>query len=243
MAVIIAVSVVLLSLFPELDLRFAELFFQASQNFLIADRSSLKPIRWLTMLFVSGAALILLINLMPRLRCAFGDRLPANRSIVFLLLALGLGPGLLVNGLLKPHWGRARPYHLTQFGGSKAFTPALLPADQCRRNCSFVSGDAAMGYFVLAFVFVTKQRRFAVGALAVGLGTAIGLIRIAQGAHFLSDILFAAILNFLVFWFLSLVFKFRLAGLRSQWLQRAAKQDILTAEQLARDQLEVNARP
>ena len=38
--------------------------------------------------------------------------------------------------------GPARPKHIVAFGGSKLFTPALQPTDQCKRNCSFVSGEA-----------------------------------------------------------------------------------------------------
>src|SRR5262245_300383 len=44
-----------------------------------------------------------------------------NRTAVFLTFSLLLGPGLLVNGILKEHWGRPRPIAVTQFGGTQPY--------------------------------------------------------------------------------------------------------------------------
>ena len=69
------------------------------------------------------------------------------RAAVFLLLSLALGPGLLVNTVLKDHWGRARPAQIDGIRRrSQHFTPALVPADQCARNCSFPAGHPAIGF-------------------------------------------------------------------------------------------------
>ncbi|HVO96350.1 MAG TPA: phosphatase PAP2 family protein, partial [Terriglobales bacterium] len=130
-----------------------------------------------------------------------------NRRIIFLLLALALGPGLLVNVVLKSHWGRARPIEVSAFGGLRDFSPAYVIAKQCRHNCSFVSGDAAMGYYLMVFLFIARKRA---GAVALGLvgvltGSVIGLVRIAQGAHFLSDVIFAGLLTVTVAWLLSML--------------------------------------
>jgi membrane-associated phospholipid phosphatase len=106
-----------------------------------------------------------------------------------------LGPGLVVNTVLKDHWGRARPLQIEQFGGSRAFTPAPLPAAQCARNCSFPSGHAALGFSLLAFALLLPPgaaRRLATAA-ALGVGVLVGLARIAQGAHFLSDVVYAGL--------------------------------------------------
>lgn len=111
-------------------------------------------------------------------------------------LALGLlmllGNGLVVNGLLKEGWGRARPVDVQVFGGPASFSPALLASSQCDSNCSFVSGHAATGFGLLAVGMLgsaaTRRRWLKVGLLA---GLTAGLIRIAQGGHFLSDVLFS----------------------------------------------------
>lgn len=113
---------------------------------------------------------------------------------LFLTLALSVGPGLVANVLLKDQMGRARPHQVELFGGSKQFTPPLVAAKQCQRNCSFVSGEAASMFalfFALAFLFTRHARTLLYVALAMG--SVAGLIRMAQGAHFLSDVAFAGI--------------------------------------------------
>lgn len=115
-----------------------------------------------------------------------------GREAAFLLLAVGLGPGLLANTILKDNWGRARPSHLVEFGGTKSFSPPLIPADQCPKNCAFVSGDAAGGFAFLAPALLAPlawRRRAVTAALAAG--AIFGANRILQGGHFLSDVIFA----------------------------------------------------
>ncbi len=101
----------------------------------------------------------------------------------------------MANVVLKDNWGRARPRSVVEFGGTKHFTPALIPASECSRNCSFVSGEASSAFvpfFAAALLLLPQLRRTLFGAgLAAGFGA--GLIRISQGGHFLSDILFAGI--------------------------------------------------
>ena len=117
-----------------------------------------------------------------------------RRQYGFLLASLVLGPGLIANLLFKEHWGRARPRHLDLFGGDKSFSPPLLISDQCQSNCSFVSGDASLAFYYLALAFVVPTRaRLPVLLGGLGFGVLIGIMRIIQGAHFLSDVIFAAL--------------------------------------------------
>ncbi|MBI3515956.1 MAG: phosphatase PAP2 family protein, partial [Proteobacteria bacterium] len=115
------------------------------------------------------------------------------RGLGFVVLALLLGPGLLANVVLKDNWGRARPSHLVEFGGKSAFTPPLLLSDACDHNCAFVAGDAAAGYFLLAFALLARRRRKLAIAGALAVGTALGAVRVIQGGHFLSDVVFAGL--------------------------------------------------
>lgn len=113
---------------------------------------------------------------------------------LFLATCLAIGPGIVGNTILKDHWGRARPVHLTEFGGSKTYSLPLIPSDQCRRNCSFVAGEPSMMYaafFAAAFIFPGMGRKLIMAGVAFGLFS--GLIRISQGAHFLSDVIFAGV--------------------------------------------------
>ncbi len=129
-----------------------------------------------------------------------------RKALLFVALSTALGPGLLANAVLKDHWGRARPSQVEAFGGAHRFTPAPLPAAECPRNCSFVSGHAALGFSLVAFAFLLppgrSRRRGA--AAALGFGALVGLVRIAQGGHFLSDVVWAGLVVFgvtaLLYW-------------------------------------------
>lgn len=116
------------------------------------------------------------------------------RRWLFLLLTLIVGPGLLTNTLFKDNWGRARPLQVEQFGGAAQFTPPFVMADQCDKNCSFVSGDAAFGFWFHSFAYIAPRRRKALFYGGLGVGAGYGLIRIGMGAHFLSDVVAAGLL-------------------------------------------------
>ena len=115
-------------------------------------------------------------------------------ALLFLVASFAVGPVLVVNGVLKEFWGRARPIQIEEFGGTQAFTPPMVIADQCPQNCAFVSGDAAFAFTFLAFALLTRRHRRLHVAAALGFGACVGLIRIVKGAHFLSDIVFAGII-------------------------------------------------
>ena len=73
-------------------------------------------------------------------------------------------------------------------------TLALIPTNQCAKNCSFVSGEAASIFMALYAIGLLIPQWSAV-ALAAGTlcGLAAGMVRISRGAHFLSDVVFAAV--------------------------------------------------
>jgi lipid A 4'-phosphatase len=106
--------------------------------------------------------------------------------VLYLLLVLTVGAGLIVNVGLKDNFGRARPRDIAEFGGTKQFTAAYVVGRECNTNCSFSSGDAAGGFFSLALALALSRRR-AVLAAAVAVGIVVSLARIASGAHFFSD--------------------------------------------------------
>ncbi len=133
-------------------------------------------------------AVLLLAALWIRKKNWFGL---SARHLIYLLAALAIGPGLIVNLVLKDNWGRARPYEVIQFGGTSAFTPAFVISRECHKNCAFVSGHAAMGFYFIAFGFLCRRRRSLFFLLAGIYGAVVGLVRILQGGHFLSDVVFA----------------------------------------------------
>jgi lipid A 4'-phosphatase len=117
------------------------------------------------------------------------------RAAGFVLASLALGPGLVVNVLLKDNWGRPRPSTIAEFGGPNHYVPAFIPSDQCLDNCSFSSGHAALGFWMIAFAMLVSPRWRPLALLAaVGFGAAVGLVRIAQGGHFLSDVIVSGVI-------------------------------------------------
>lgn len=124
-----------------------------------------------------------------------------------------LGPGLLVNGILKAHWGRARPAHVSEFGGEALFTPPFQIADQCMKNCSFVSGEAsgavavAIAIFALSTSVQSPSRASAWRAFAVAFAVIGSAMRIVMGRHFLSDTVFAVLFVLLISYGLTQLFE------------------------------------
>lgn len=113
---------------------------------------------------------------------------------LFMIAVLVMGPGVIANLVFKDNMGRARPRDIVEFGGSKAFTPPLVPSRECPRNCSFISGEASSIYAAFfALALLIPQYRIALLISGVAAGTLAGVVRIIQGAHFLSDVLFAGV--------------------------------------------------
>jgi len=124
-----------------------------------------------------------------------------RRKAVFILLLLAIGPGLVVNVLLKDQLGRARPREVVEYGGSHQFTQFWQPGNS-GGNSSFPSGHAAIAFFMIApwFVLRDEKKRIGAGFLVFGLtlGTLVGIARILQGGHFLTDVIWSAGLIYLI---------------------------------------------
>lgn len=127
----------------------------------------------------------------------------SRRVAAYLILSLALGPGLIVNVILKDSWGRPRPSTIMEFGGPNYFVPPLVITGQCDSNCSFSSGHGALGFWPVAFALLAppRWRPWAVAA-ALLFGAVVGFVRIAQGGHFLSDVAFSAVITIGVIWWL-----------------------------------------
>ena len=114
---------------------------------------------------------------------------------IFLIFSIVIGPGLIVNAVFKDHWERPRPRDVVEFGGALHYSPPPWPGEG---GGSFPCGHCSVGFLYAGGWWIWKRQRpaWARASLALGLvlGSALGVARMAAGAHFLSDVAWSAIL-------------------------------------------------
>jgi len=140
--------------------------------------------------YILGAAALVLFA-----AGCFKPGLASYRKVsAFMVVLLLLGPGLLVNTALKDHWGRPRPRDITQFGGTKTFHQPWEKGI-AGYGKSFPSGHGASAFYLAMPFFALRRRspRTAVRIFTLGMiyGVFMGVARVAQGGHFVSDLLWA----------------------------------------------------
>ncbi len=180
-------------LFPHIDIAFSSIFFDVQTGKFIYKESQV--VRFLyhfvikvVQLFAIGVIALLLLSLYYKKE--FFNL--SKKKLLYLLVVLIVGPILVVNIIFKDNWGRARPAHIVEFNGTQKFTPPFVKTNQCDTNCSFVCGHASAAFYFFALIpLVAPRHQRAVAWFALTFGTLIGLVRIVQGGHFLSDVIFS----------------------------------------------------
>lgn len=195
---LVLVSLIFLAA-PGLDLAVSGLFYDAVGGF-FDDRSPVtRFVREAGQLAVWAVGIAFAAPLIVKLLAPESRLLVRPRSSLFALMALALGPGLIVNVILKEMWGRARPREIAEFGGDAIFSRAWWVSDQCVSNCSFVSGEAAAAFWLVALAFVApKAWRVPVAVVMLAFAAAVSYARLAAGGHFISDVLIAWLLTLTV---------------------------------------------
>ena len=184
-----------------LDFAVADLFYVNGLGFIGRHNDFLEDVlhdRAKQLVIAVGVLALLgfLLSLLPgRLR-------PLRRTLGYLVLAMGLSTGIITP--LKKATQMHCPWSLEQYGGVEHFSPLLGPrAEPVEKPGScWPGGHAAAGFVLFALFFALRDRhpRSARTALivAISLGTLFSLVRMAQGAHFLSHNLWTAALCWLV---------------------------------------------
>lgn len=193
-AIAAAAGVTLLFAATPLDIAAAHLFYRPDimNHWPLAGRLPWSVLYrmapWITASLVLAGLIGLAVSLLRR-------RLDWRRQAIFVLLSVVLGPGLLVNAVFKDHWNRPRPRDIVEFGGPLHYVAAPLRGTA---GASFPCGHCSVGflYGLGWWLWRTRRPRRAAASLALGLltGTALGLGRMAAGAHFLSDVVWSALL-------------------------------------------------
>lgn len=182
---------------PDIDLAVSRQFF--TNGFRLSEDEFLLSVRdlnrMLPAVLLPGLVCLLVATLFSRGLL----RVFPPHKLLLVVAFFALGPGVAVH-VLKKLFGRARPRHLGEFGGDMFFTPVLSLDGGCLRNCSFPSGESASAVAVLAvIIFLPEKLRLIGTAILVPFVVIVSLNRVAMGAHFLSDVLIAWPLMFVVF--------------------------------------------
>jgi lipid A 4'-phosphatase len=119
---------------------------------------------------------------------------PYRKGAALITLLTLLGPGLIISAWLKPHWGRPRPAQLELFGGKQQYRQVWEKGEP-GNGASFPSLHAAAGFAMMAPFFPLRRSRPRQARLWLVLGACYGLLmglgRMVQGGHFLSDVLWS----------------------------------------------------
>ena len=195
----------LLAFYPALDIEFSKLFYKGKNQFVVQHylvswvyfyeyviRDILMPLIVIFLLFFP-----IIIKFSDFLKVKFSEYNIRISDIIYIWISTAV-VAFVVSHIFKNNWGRARPVDTIFFGGDKNFSSWIEYSTECIDNCSFVSGDASVGFFVSCLYFVTGKKKFFY--LSVFLGAIIGITRIGAGGHFLSDVLMSFVLvNFILF--------------------------------------------
>ncbi|NJL12782.1 MAG: phosphatase PAP2 family protein [Microscillaceae bacterium] len=117
-----------------------------------------------------------------------------RKPALVMVFTVLVGPGILINAVLKDHWGRARPRDLEMFGGKESYT-APWAWGQTEGGKSFPCGHCSMGFYMaVPYLFLRRQRpglAYVFLALGLSFGFLLGIARMMGGGHFLSDVLWS----------------------------------------------------
>ncbi|MGD9637427.1 MAG: phosphatase PAP2 family protein [Alphaproteobacteria bacterium] len=197
-------TVLILILSPMIDLPIAAYFYNAESGFYLKDCLIFKLLRKGFPETIGAIAGV--ITLLGIANYFFKKNILkiSIKESLFLIISVVIGPGLIVNSILKNHSGRARPSQIELFGGDKTFTPAYSFADECLKNCSLASGHAAFAFWLTALAMIAPIKyRKPLMLCFFSIGVLISFTRIVQGGHFISDVflggLIAITCNFAVY--------------------------------------------
>lgn len=193
---------------PFLDLTSAHYFFDwGGENFLSNS--------FLSFMFQYGvwpANIVVGVSIILLLSSFFYLSLVKYRKIfIYLILTLALGSGVITHLVLKDHWGRPRPRQVIEFKGEQTFSPFYIPNfSNPIPSKSFPCGHCSMGFYFFSLAIVGKRLgklRFQKISLFIAffLGGLLGIVRMAQGGHFFSDVLMGALVMWLTALFLEWV--------------------------------------
>jgi lipid A 4'-phosphatase len=221
---IAAVIGVVFGIYGNFDINLSDAFFdRQSMLFTAGGQPWEQHSRDAARLIITGIVVVPGVAVLAKLLLPRRRMFVSGRTALFMLLTMALGPGFVANSMLKEHWHRARPIDIQYFGGNDHFTPWWDPRGTCPGNCSFIAGEPSGAFWTMAVAAVAPpQWQIAAYSAAVIFGIALGVLRMAAGGHFFTDVVFAGVLMYLLLWTLhGLIFRWRATQLRPDTIERA----------------------
>src|SRR2546423_5702491 len=197
-----SVIALLFGIYPELDLKLAALFYDATSKSFPLKLNTLAAIARDGAVWIAGArAAPAIVALLATLVRPVRPLLVSGLAMVFLLVTLILSAGVLTNLTFKSYWGRPRPVVVTQFNGPDQFVAWWDPRGSCGRNCSFFSGEGATAFWTYAPAALAPPAWRPLAYTAATLfGVTTSVLRMAFGGHFFTDVAAAGLVTFIVVW-------------------------------------------
>lgn len=197
-------ALALFSAAPGLDLIVSAQYFDFDKGFVHAQDAWVRALydwtpwigRSLIVLMAVFAALAPLLAAIAfkqsRVALAQAIQGPWRRVATLMVCATLLGNGLIIEGVFKNAMARPRPVQVVQFGGPDTYMRPFRVGTDPQHHRSFVSSHAAAGFALMGLGLscgpLWRRRWLLIGMTTGGL---VGLGRILQGGHFLSDVVFA----------------------------------------------------
>jgi len=199
--------------YPEIDIFFSKLFFDGIK-FPMASLQIIKVIDY----FIEFGCMTIWIFFLTKMirkeykRNGYSDFM---HKLIY-IAAVGFIGSISTVHLIKRYIMRCRPNYIEYFSGPSSFTEIwtrnLSDTVNMTKCVSFVSGHAAIGFWLYAIAFTSiKSSKFII--LGTIVGGLFGFIRIIQGQHFLSDVIFSGYVVYFSALLLSVIMrpKFRVA--------------------------------
>jgi membrane-associated phospholipid phosphatase len=222
-------SAAVFAIFPQLDLTIARIFFnKATGHFVLAPVGAAEFVRRASMWIAWACAMPAMLAPLIKLFRPQKPLIVPGRAVIFLISTILITAVVLPNLLFKEYWGRPRPATTVEFNGAHQFKPWWDPRGTNPHNGSFFSGEAATAFWTYAPAALAPPPLRPVAFLAATLfGVATGILRMAFGAHYASDVIAAGFAAFLVTWLMhGWIYRWKKTRLNDERIDRTLGQAI-----------------
>lgn len=189
---------------PEIDLAISH-FFYSSTHFVKAP--------WITFFYHWGPWLAWIVSFAAAALLILSFSVTSfkkwRQATLLWILTYAIGAGVIIHLILKVFWQRPRPVQTINFGGFAPYHPfwIRITEEYAEAARSFACGHCTAGFIFFTLFLIGRRMqkdwlKYTGLILGAMLGIGLSLLRIAQGGHYFSDTMAAA----LIIWLTALIF-------------------------------------